>query len=74
MAAIAWILLSVALGCLLVYRFAGLRALQPRWAVCCSRSEQVRPSESGSPPASSSCFGRSFRACLNWPCGFGSLC
>jgi len=33
MAAIAWILLSVALGCLLVYRFAGLRALQPRWAV-----------------------------------------
>ena len=32
MAAIAWILLSVAPGCLLVYRFAGLRALQPRWA------------------------------------------
>ena len=34
MAAIAWILLSIAPGCLLVYRFAGLRALQPRWAAC----------------------------------------
>jgi hypothetical protein len=34
MAALAWILLSVAFGCLLVYRFAGLRALQPRWAAC----------------------------------------
>ena len=32
MAAVLWALEAVAIGCLLAWRFAGLRELRPRWA------------------------------------------
>jgi hypothetical protein len=30
--AVAWVLFAVALGCAIIYRFGGLRELEPRWA------------------------------------------